>query len=77
VGDGVRDVVELQIEEDLATTGFDSLHHGRSLCGEKLQADLAESRWLSVIRQGVNESKGTVGIGNVEGDDDFVLGSGR
>ena len=74
VGDGVGDVVELEIEENLAPARLHGFDDRGALCGKKFEADLAENRWLT---QGVEEAEGPVGVGNIEGDDDFVLGSGR
>jgi hypothetical protein len=77
VGDRIWDVVELEIEEDLATACFYRLDHCWSFRREKFQAYLAECRRFALISYGIEESKSSVGIGNIEGDDDFVLGSGR
>jgi hypothetical protein len=43
------------------------------LCREKFQTDFAEGG----SPEGVKETQSPVGVGNIEGDDDFVLGSGR
>jgi hypothetical protein len=74
VGNRVGNIVKLEIQEDAAAALLHGLDHRRAFCGEKFQADLAEGRGIA---QGVKESEGSVGIGNIEGDDDFVLGSGR
>jgi hypothetical protein len=49
------------------------LNNGGALCREKFQADFAEGG----SPKGVKETQSPVGVGNIEGDDDFVLGSGR
>ena len=41
---GVRDVVQLEIEEDLAAPVEDLAHQGRAAGGEELQADLETAR---------------------------------
>ena len=77
MGDRVRDVVELQIEEDFAAASFYRLDHCGAFRREEFQANFAEYWWFALISYGIEESKSSVGIGNIEGDDDFVLGSGR
>jgi hypothetical protein len=74
MGDCVGDIVELEVEEDAAATGLHGLNHGGAFCREEFQSDLAEGRWLS---KGIEELECSVGVRNIEGNDDFVLGSGR
>ena len=70
----VGDIVELEVEEDAAASGLHGLNHGGAFRREELQSDLAEGRWLS---KGIKESECSLGVGNIKGNDDFVLGSGR
>jgi hypothetical protein len=77
MGDSVRNVMKFQIEKDLAPTRLYRLDHGGALSREEFQTDLAECWRFTVIGYGIDESQGSIRIGNIEGDDDFVLGSGR
>ena len=69
--------MKFQIKEDLAPPRLYRLDHGGALSREELQTDLAECWRFAVIGYGIDESQGSFRIGNIEGDDDFVLGSGR
>lgn len=52
---------------------MDGLHNRGTLSGEELQTNLAEGG----AAEGVEQAHRPVGIGDIKGDDDFVLGSGR
>jgi hypothetical protein len=52
---------------------LDGLHNRGALRGEELQTDLAEG-WRA---EGVEQAHRPVAVGDIKGDDDFVLGSGR
>jgi hypothetical protein len=74
VGYRIGNVVKLEVEEDFAATGLQGLNHGGAFCCEEFQSYLAKCRWLS---KGIEESECSVGVRNIEGNDDFVLGSRR
>jgi hypothetical protein len=77
MGDSVRNVMKFQIEKDLAPTRLYRLDHRGTLGRKEFQTNLAECWGFAVISYGINESQGSIGIGNIQGDDDFVLGLGR
>ena len=69
----VWDVMELQIQKNLTSPAPDRLHDRGTFGSEKLEPDFAEGRRFL---QCIKESHGPVRIGNIQRDDDFVLGSG-
>src|SRR5262249_54452389 len=71
---GVRDVVELEIEEDLASALAHGLHGGRPGRGEELRADLEAARRAV---EGVHERDGAVEGIDVEGDDETIFSRAR
>jgi hypothetical protein len=65
--------MELKIQKNPTSPAPDRFHDRGTFGCEKLEPDFAECRRFL---QCVKESHGTVRIGNIQGDDDFVLGSG-
>ena len=74
MSNGVGDVVKLEVEKDGAAPLLNGFDNRGPLRSEKLQADLADCRRLS---EGIKQPEGAGCVGNIQGDDDFVLGSGR
>jgi len=74
MGHSIGNVVKLEIKENGAAPFLYGFHDRGTFGGKKFEADLAECRWLP---EEIEESQGSGGIGNIEGNDDFVLGSGR
>ncbi len=70
-GDGVRDVVKLQVEEDRHTQIDNSLHAIRAVSREKLQPGLHSA---DMAAQRFGPGQGLVEIGGVEGDKDGIGG---
>jgi len=72
MGHGVGNVVELQVEEDTAAAIQDGFHDGGALGSEEFEPDFHDRGRFA---QGIEKAKRTVRVGNIEGDDDFVLGT--
>jgi hypothetical protein len=70
---GVGNIVELEIQENRTASIHDGLHNRGTLSGEKFQPYLTEGWGF----QSIEQAHCALGIGNIESDDDFVLGSGR
>ena len=71
--DGIWDVVEFEIQKYRAPTALDGLHDTGAFGSEELKPDLAKGRSLA---QRIEQAQCSIRIGNIKGDDDFVLGSG-
>lgn len=72
---GVRNVMEFQIEKNARAEFFEVPHNGRSLGGEKLEANLEKAAFAE---QWIGEPFGGVGVRSVDGYNDFFLrGAGR
>jgi hypothetical protein len=67
----IRDVVVLQVEEDLLPARDDLAHEVGSGGGEELVADLEHA---DLARQAVDHGPGAPGVGKVQRDDQAILG---
>ena len=68
--DGVRDVVEFQVEEDLAAGGDEFADELRPLGGEELFADFIGGSGLA---DGLNDLASLGGAGDVQRHDEPIL----
>ena len=72
--DGVGDVAELEIEENLVAAALDLAHDLRPFGVEKFHADLHEGLFAG---EAVEEGKRFLAAGEVEGDDDVFTHGAR
>lgn len=68
--DGVRDLEELEVEEDLLALGDEALDERRARSGEEFEADLVEA---ACVAQPVDDVLGGRTAVAVQGDDDLLV----
>jgi hypothetical protein len=64
--DGIRDIVQLQVEENLGAHGTDCPHDVWPRCGVELETDLEEPHVLGELTRHLQCTRG---IGKIERDD--------
>ena len=71
---GVRDVVEFQVEKNAVSPRLNLSDDGGTFRCEKLEPDLENATLAGKL---IYQLECGFGIGGVNGDDDFLFGSGR
>ncbi len=69
-GDGIWNIVQLEVEKDVLAALLQSMDDGRAFCQVEFKADLVPENRVAKL---VDEAEGVGGRGNVKGDDELVL----